>query len=98
MHQYGAIRVLMEAETQGAARGFAEREWAAGTRHPVLYEKTLGNGSILYLTLGHRRGHWDMQPLTDYYDTEEYGAWELPIYQEIMRRSIQWLIRMETAT
>lgn len=95
MHQFGELNVLMDAVTQGSARGFAEREWDEGERHPVLYEKTVGEGAILYFSLGHRRGHWDMEPLLDYYHKEEFGAWELPIFSEILRRSINWLQNSE---
>jgi uncharacterized protein len=91
MHMFGEVRVLMEAVTQGIARGFAEREWEPEMSHPVLYEKKIEDGAILYCTLGHRRGHWDMEPLMDYYKKEELGAWELPDFDIITRRSIQWL-------
>ncbi len=30
MHMFGDVRVLMEAVTQGEARGFAERKWKSG--------------------------------------------------------------------
>lgn len=98
MHVHGDINVLMEAETQGSARGFEEREWEPGVRHPVLYEKMIGKGGILYFTLGHRRGHWDMEPLMDYYENEEHGAWELPMFIEILRRSINWMCNGEATT
>ena len=91
MHMFGDVRVLMDAATQGSARGFVEREWDKSMRHPVLYEKTVGKGAILYFSLGHRRGHWDMEPLVEYYKHEELGAWELPIFETIIRRSITWL-------
>jgi type 1 glutamine amidotransferase len=91
MHMFDDVRVLMEATTQGEARGFAERTWNSGMTHPVLYEKKIENGAILYCTLGHRRGHWDMEPLTNYYKKEELGAWELPIFDRILRNSIKWL-------
>ncbi len=95
MHTGDDIRVLMDAPTQGPARGFVERDWDPQGRHPVLYEKSVGDGAILYFTLGHRRGHWDMQPLIDYYETEEHGAWGLPIFKDIMSRSLDWLANEE---
>jgi len=45
---------------------------------------------VLYLTLGHCRGHYDMQPLIDWYPHRERGAWELPVYYELLRRGIAW--------
>ncbi|MBC6403628.1 MAG: ThuA domain-containing protein [Hyphomonadaceae bacterium] len=91
MHMLADVRVLMQAKASGAARGFVEREWDAGQSHPVLYEKQVGSGCILYFSLGHRRGHWDMEPLLDYYEHEEPGAWELPVFSTLMRRSMTWL-------
>jgi hypothetical protein len=32
-----------------------------------------------------------MEPLTNYYEKEELGAWELPIFDRILRNSIKWL-------
>ena len=90
MRLFGDIDVLMEAKAQGAARGFVEREWDENVYHPVLYRKRVGEGEILYCTLGHRRGHFDMEPLIDYYPEVEKGAWEIPPYMEILRRGLRW--------
>lgn len=90
MRLFGEIEVLMDAKAQGAARGFAEREWDESVYHPVLYRKRVGKGEILYCTLGHRRGHYDMEPLLDYYPEVEKGAWETAPYMEILRRGLRW--------
>ena len=45
---------------------------------------------MLYNTLGHCRGHWDMQPMMDFYPQIERGSWEVPAYHELLRRSIRW--------
>jgi hypothetical protein len=82
--------VVMDAISQGPARGFVEREWPDGARHPVLYRKKVGDGEIVYFTLGHRRGHYDMAPLVDYYSQSEKGAWEIDAYKEILRRCLAW--------
>ena len=52
--------------------------------HPV------GGGCVLYLTLGHCRGKCDMRPLMDEYPVVERGAWELPVYHELLERGIRW--------
>lgn len=57
-----------------------------------MYRKTVGQGAVLYLTLGHCRGHYDMRPLMDYYPQVERGAWELPVFHELLRRSLRWAL------
>ncbi len=90
MRVFGEVDVVMDAVAQGPARGFVEREWPDEGRHPVLYRKKIGAGEIVYFTLGHRRAHFDMAPLTDYYPHIEKGAWEIDAYTEILRRCIAW--------
>lgn len=90
MRVFGEIDILMDAGAQGPAKGFVERDWAADGRHPVLYRKHIGAGEILYFTLGHRRGHYDMAPLMDHYPAVEKGAWEIGPYMEILRRGLCW--------
>jgi uncharacterized protein len=50
----------------------------------------LGDGAVLYNTLGHCRGHYDMVPVVDYYPTIERCSWEHPAYYELLRRSLRW--------
>ncbi len=90
MRLFGEIDILLEATSQGAARGFVEREWPDNVAHPVLYRKPVGLGEIVYFTLGHRRSHYDMAPLVEYYPAIEKGAWEISPFMEILRRSIRW--------
>ena len=45
---------------------------------------------MLYLTLGHCRGHYDMRPLMNWYPEIERGAWKLPVFYELLRRGISW--------
>ena len=56
------------------------RERLDGTRpdHLVMYLRPLGAGAVLYNTLGHCRGHYDMVPLKDYYPNVDRCSWELP--------------------
>jgi type 1 glutamine amidotransferase len=90
MRIFGEIEVVLEAKAQGPARGFVERDWPEDASHPVLYRKRVGAGEITYFTLGHRRGHYDMSPLVDYYPHVEKGAWEIEPYREILRRCLVW--------
>ncbi len=50
----------------------------------------LEKGEVLYLNLGHCRGHYDMQPLMDYYPNVERGSWDRPQYYELLRRGIRY--------
>lgn len=90
MRLFGDIEVVLDAAGQGSARGFVEREWPDDLRHPVLYRKKVGAGEIVYFTLGHRRGHYDMAPLLDYYPSFDRGAWNDAPFLEIVRRSLRW--------
>ena len=46
----------------------SSHDWTHGPdRHLVMYLRELGDGAVLYNTLGHCRGHYDMVPVVDYY-------------------------------
>lgn len=82
---------LLETSYRGDARGFAESDWNdAEPDHLVMYLRPLGDGAVLYNTLGHCRGHYDMVPLKDYYPNVDRCAWDLPVFYELLRRSIRW--------
>jgi type 1 glutamine amidotransferase len=55
-----------------------------------MYLRNLGKGTVLYNTLGHCRGHYDMAPVLDYYPRIERCSWEKPAYYELLRRSLRW--------
>ena len=87
----GALESLLHTRWQGEARGFVEHDWTDGPEeHLVMYLRPLGGGAVLYNTLGHCRGHYDMVPAMDYYPQIERGSWEHPAYYELLRRSIRW--------
>lgn len=83
------LDVLLDTEFEGAAGRFRENSWSK-SRHPVLYLRHLDDGAVCYLTLGHCRGHFDLQPLMDFYPKIERGAWELPVFYELLRRGLAW--------
>ena len=86
-----ALEPLLHTIWQGDARGFVEHDWTSGPdEHLVMYLRPLGAGAVLYNTLGHSRGHYDMAPAVAYYPTIERGSWEHPAYYEILRRSLRW--------
>ena len=86
---YGKLHVLLETEFEGEATGFVEANWPKA-KHPVFYLHPIGQGAVLYLTLGHCRGHYDMQPLMDFYPQPEKGSWELPVFYDLLRRGLAW--------
>jgi type 1 glutamine amidotransferase len=89
------ISTLLETAFEGETPRFEHGNWPF-SRHPVLYLREVGSGSILYLTLGHCRGHYDMQPLTDWWPTIERGSWDEPIFHELLRRGIAWAGRLSS--
>ena len=89
METYGELDVFLETEFGGDAKGFAEDDWPTA-KHPVFYLRPQGAGGVLYLTLGHCRGHYDMQPAIAYYPHVERGSWDLPVYYDLLRRGLAW--------
>ncbi len=89
METHGELDVMLHCEFEGEATGFVEKDWEKA-RHPVFYKKQVGDGAVLYLTLGHCRGHYDMQGITDYYPEVERCAWELPVFYTLLRRGLDW--------
>ena len=86
-----ALEVLLHTHWSGEATGFQEADWTGGPEeHLIQYLRPLGSGAVLYNTLGHCRGHWDMRPLVDYYPKVERCSWEKPQYYELLRRAIRW--------
>ncbi|MEM9669123.1 MAG: ThuA domain-containing protein [Pseudomonadota bacterium] len=91
MEIHGELDVLLHCEFGGEAPGFVEKDWEHAS-HPVLYKRKVGEGAVLYNTLGHARGHYDMQGITDYYPEVERCAWDLPVFYDLLRRGIKWAI------
>lgn len=86
----GGIESLLETRFTGNAPGFTDLEWPDDDPRLVMYLHPVGQGCVLYLTLGHCRGKWDMRPLMDEYPVVERGAWELPVFHELLRRGLRW--------
>lgn len=86
----GDLEVLLETRYTGKALGFVEDDWPHDDPRPVLYLHAVGRGAVLYNTLGHCRGEFDMRPIIDRYPRVERCAWEEPIFYELLRRGIRW--------
>ena len=83
------IHVLMQTHFAGEATGFTRSDWP-DTVVPILYTRDLGAGRIVYNTLGHCRGHYDLPDMAPWYPHPERCAWNYPIYHEMLRRQIAW--------
>ena len=87
---HGDLHMLLDTRFTGEATGFIESSWPDDEPRPVYYLHRVGEGEVLYLNLGHCRGHYDMRPLMDYYPQIERGSWEKPEYYELLRRAIRY--------
>ncbi|MBU6207297.1 MAG: ThuA domain-containing protein [Alphaproteobacteria bacterium] len=87
---HGDLHVLLETTCTEEGTGFVEAKDAPG-KHPVFYIKQHGKGAVLYLTLGHCRGHYDLQPLLDWWPSVDRCAWDLPVFYDLLRRGLGWL-------
>jgi hypothetical protein len=90
MELHPPFETLLHTRWSGEAKGFAERDWTRDEPRPVMYLKQVGAGEVLYFTLGHARGHYDMRPLMDEYASVERGSWSVPAFQELLRRGLRW--------
>jgi len=89
LERHGDLHVLLETDCTEPGTGFVEAADAPG-KHPVFYIKQHGAGAVLYLTLGHCRGHYDLQPMADWWPTVDRCAWDLPVFYTLLRRGIAW--------
>jgi type 1 glutamine amidotransferase len=90
LETYADLHVLLETRFAGEATGFAHAHWPEGS-HGVFYIRALDKGAVLYLTLGHCRGHYDMQPYLDYWPSVDRCAWDLPVFYTLLRRGLAWV-------
>jgi type 1 glutamine amidotransferase len=87
---HAEVRTLLHTRFSGEARGFVESSWPGTEPRPVMYLHRLGAGEVLYLTLGHCRGHYDMQPAMEWWPTVDRGSWESEAFWTLLRRGIRW--------
>lgn len=85
------IRVLMQTRFTGQATGFVDLDWQDAVV-PILYLRDIGSGQILYNTLGHCRGHYDLGAIQPFYPHPERCAWDYPVYYDLLRRGLVWAI------
>ena len=90
-HDRDQLHPLLHTTWSGSVAGFADSDWT--TTDPtqlVMYLRPLGDGAVLYNTLGHCRSHYDMTPVKQYYPNVDRCSWELPVFHELLRRSLRW--------
>lgn len=95
-HRTGDIDVLLHTSFTGRCDEFRDADWDEG-QVPVLYERRVGQGAILYLTLGHCRGHYDLLPVSPFWPHPQRCAWNYPIFHELLRRAIGWGLEAASA-
>jgi len=89
MKLFAPLRPLLHTRFSGNCAPFVDAEWP-DQMTPVFYLRDLGDGTVLYLTLGHCRGHFDTSPARPTVPHPERCAWNYPVYYELIRRSIRW--------
>lgn len=97
-HDRERLLPLLHTRWRGNGRGFVESDWTERPDdHLVAYIRPLGDGAVLYNTLGHCRGHWDMVSLgIEHYPKVERCSWNEPQYYELLRRSLRWAMGAES--
>lgn len=88
-HKTAELDVLLHTSFTGRCDEFRDADWDEA-QVPVLYERTVGKGAILYLTLGHCRGHYDLKPVADFWPHPQRCAWNYPVFYDLLRRGIRW--------
>lgn len=87
---HGEQHTLLHTHWSGVTENFANDQWPGDEPRPCMYLHPYGDGQVLYLTLGHCRGKYDMQPLIEEYPEPEFGAWKTDEYYELLRRGLRW--------
>lgn len=87
---HGENKILLHTNWTGVTEGFVHDQWQNDEPRACMYLHPYGEGEVLYLTLGHCRGKYDMQPHIEEYPEPEFGAWKTDEYYELLRRGILW--------
>lgn len=87
---HGEQHTLLHTNWSGITEAFIDDNWESDEPRPCMYIHPYGSGEVLYLTLGHCRGKYDMQPLMEEYPEPEFGAWKTDEYYELLRRGLRW--------
>ena len=89
IEQHSDFEVLLETRWGGDAfsQSFPEAV------RPLMYRHRVGDGGVLYLALGHCNRPFDV-PRPGMPDApDRRGPWSMQLYQELVRRGIDWAAR-----
>jgi type 1 glutamine amidotransferase len=84
------IRVLLEATYMGPLEG-PSGIWQDDRPVPVAHSRTEGRGTILYVSLGHRHGRWDLDGVAPLDVTPVFGSWESDEFRRLIENSVNWV-------
>lgn len=90
----GAPRILLSTRFEGATPNFAQKTWSGDRRHPVLYLHQVGDGEVVYFSLGHARGRYDAPHRAPILPTAEHSSWDTLAFNEILDRCLRWVARI----
>jgi type 1 glutamine amidotransferase len=77
------------SSTRWGGKAFGGHEFEVDDR-PLMYRRAVGAGGVLYMALGHANRPYD-KPFPEMPDQPDYrGAWDVPVYQELIRRGVDW--------
>ena len=85
----GDLVPLLETRFTGSFQGYEENEWPDDEPRLVAYTHAVGEGEVLYITLGHCCGAYDMRPIQPIAEVVR-GSWENPVFIELLRRGLRW--------
>ncbi len=89
IEQHSDFEVLLETRWGGDA---FSQSFPDAVR-PLMYRSHVGDGGVLYLALGHCNRPFDV-PRPGMPDApDRRGPWSMPLYQELIRRGIDWAAR-----
>jgi type 1 glutamine amidotransferase len=81
------IEILLS--TRWGGKAFGGHEFEVDDR-PLMYRRAVGAGGVLYMALGHANRPYD-KPFPEMPDQPDYrGPWDVPVYQELIRRGVDW--------
>jgi type 1 glutamine amidotransferase len=86
IEQHAEVDVLLETRWGGEAMSQSFPEAV----RPLMYRHYVGDGGVLYLALGHCNRPFDVPRPGMPAAPDRRGPWSMPLYQELIRRGIDW--------
>jgi type 1 glutamine amidotransferase len=87
------LAVILATALTAQCPGFPDAGVEVGARLPVLYRRQAGAGVIVYFTLGHCRGRFDVRDMgIDDLGHTDRIAWDSPQYRAVLKRCVDWAV------